>query len=331
MNWDEVNWDSLERLRALFLESAPVSESYWKSEDDLASYDFTYAQRIAWKWVAVLRDLARLNWRPPSGSILDWGCGTGIASRCVVSHFGAGAFSALRVGDLSRLASRFAAKKAKARFPQLDVAEAGLPFPRSEPIGVLVLSHVLNEISPASEAELVELASRVESILWVEPGAHEVSRRLGEIRNRLLSQFRVVSPCTHQRACGMLTPENDRHWCHFFAEPPQEIFTDSHWSKFARRAGIDLRSLPYSYIVLDRRAAAPDSKPVESFVRIIGRPRVYKGFAKAFGCDASGVCERMAQKRDVPERFSEMKNEACDSLQRWVIEGGRVMRAENFG
>ena len=54
MTWDEVDWASLERLRALFLRSEPVREPYWRTLSDLASYDFTYAQRIAWKWGAAL-------------------------------------------------------------------------------------------------------------------------------------------------------------------------------------------------------------------------------------------------------------------------------------
>src|ERR1035438_7840636 len=34
--------------------------------------------------------------------------------------------------------------------------------------------------------------------------------------------------------------------------PPPAIFADSSWVKFGKRAGIDLRSLPYSFIALDR-------------------------------------------------------------------------------
>ena len=71
MTWDEVDWASLERLRALFLRSEPVREPYWRTLSDLASYDFTYAQRIAWKWGAALSELQRLNWAPPSGPLLS--------------------------------------------------------------------------------------------------------------------------------------------------------------------------------------------------------------------------------------------------------------------
>jgi alpha-amylase/alpha-mannosidase (GH57 family) len=59
MTWEELDWAALDRLRALFLKSEPVKEPYWRSESDLASYDFTYAQRIGWKWDAVLEELVR--------------------------------------------------------------------------------------------------------------------------------------------------------------------------------------------------------------------------------------------------------------------------------
>ena len=88
------------------------------------------------------------------------------------------------------------------------------------------------------------------------------------------------------------------HWCHFFAEPPANIMADSNWVRFAQRAGIDLRSLPYSYLVLDRKARleAPST-------RMIGEPRMYKGYAKVLNCRAEGVREEVIQKRDAPEFF----------------------------
>ncbi|MFM7805149.1 MAG: hypothetical protein ACKPGK_11715, partial [Verrucomicrobiota bacterium] len=119
MTWDEVDWASLDRLRALFLRSEPVRESYWRSLSDLASYDFTYAQRIAWKWGAALSELLRLGWAPPAGPLLDWGCGSGVASRCVVDAFGPANFAEVRLHDRSALAMQFASGRARNRFPGL--------------------------------------------------------------------------------------------------------------------------------------------------------------------------------------------------------------------
>ena len=59
MNWETLDWEVLDRLRALFLKGKPPGGSYWTSPGDLAVYDLTYAQRIAWKWDAVLDNNAR--------------------------------------------------------------------------------------------------------------------------------------------------------------------------------------------------------------------------------------------------------------------------------
>ena len=130
-------------------------------------------------------------------------------------------------------------------------------------------------------------------MLWVEPGTRADSRALIAMREKLREKFHVVAPCTHPDSCGMLVPKNSRHWCHFFAEPPAGVMADPNWVRFAQRAGIDLRSLPYSYLIVDRQSTRTGT-------RVIGEPRLHKGYAKVLACDASGVREVMVQKRDVP-------------------------------
>jgi hypothetical protein len=56
VTWETLDWDVLDRLRAIFLSEAPPHGGYWKSAFDLANYDFTFGRRIAWKWDAVLRE-----------------------------------------------------------------------------------------------------------------------------------------------------------------------------------------------------------------------------------------------------------------------------------
>ena len=77
---------------------------------------------------------------------------------------------------------------------------------------------------------------------------------------------------------------------------------DGHWARFAKIAGIDLRSLPLSYLVLDKRAW-----PQPGEVRIIGRPRVYKAHALLLGCDSTGVREYRQTKREEPDAFRQLK------------------------
>jgi len=290
----------LDRLRNRFLDAPAEGGDYWESPELLAAYDATFAERIGWKWDAVLAELHARRWAPPAGSVLlDWGCGSGVAGRRVLAAFGADRFLRLVVHDRSALARRFAAERATAAFAGLAVEQApdwGEVAP-AQPF-TLVISHVLNELPPAESAALLALVRRAAAVIWVEPGTSDIARALVALREVLRNEFAVIAPCTHSGACGLLTPDNQRHWCHHFARPPIEAFTDAFWSEFSLQLGIDLRSLPYSFLVLDRPAARSAAHAAEGWARILGEPREYKGHFKVLSCEAAGVTERMLQKRD---------------------------------
>jgi hypothetical protein len=346
MRWEQLDWAVLDRLRDLFLSGRAAQGPYWTSREDLANYDFTYGERIGWKWDAVLRELDQRGWTPSCTTVfnlehgcasdgmgkiavLDWGCGSGVAGRRVVAWLRAERVAVLRVWDQSGLAADFAADAAQARFPSLRVAYVTPGFlAGDEPAGVLVISHVLNELPAAELLALRGLAARAEAILWVEPGTQDCSRALIEIREQLRGRFRLIAPCTHQTGCGLLAPDNARHWCHHFAAPPSEIFADSHWVKFGQRAGIDLRSLPYSFLALERHPKAADAGA--GLARIIGAPRLYKGFAKVLNCDADGVTELTLQKRDAPALFKQFKRPDGALVYRWQREGDRILGGERL-
>ncbi|MEY4384759.1 MAG: hypothetical protein RLY20_42 [Verrucomicrobiota bacterium] len=327
MNWSAIDWKALERLRAAFLAGTAGDDDYWHCESDLASYDATFAQRIGWKWDYVLAELQRRGWSPAPGTLVDWGCGSGIAHRAFLDHFGANDFSELRLNDRSTLAMRFAERRAKEKYPGLNI-RAGLNQPGEGENQTLLISHVLTELQPAQVESLADFAANFTSVLWVEPGTYEASLTLISVRERLRGKLNVIAPCPHQARCGILAPENERHWCHHFAEPPTEVFTDGNWAKFGELAGVDLRSLPLSFLVLDRRPA-PVMPP--GATRIIGRPRFYKPHALLLGCDESGVRERELTKRDLPEVYRKLKRDDCGSLQIWRCDDrGRVTSAEDF-
>ena len=328
LSWQTLDWAALDRLRSIFLAGQPPGAAYWSSLDDLANYDFTYAQRIAWKWDAVLRELKQRGWTPPPGPLLDWGCGSGIASRRVVEFCGAERFERLRVFDRSALAMEFAADAARAAFPRLRVeahagSESGAPV-------TLVISHVLNELDEAGGRELRRVIDRAQAVLWVEPGTHADSRSLIALREALRDQFHVIAPCTHQAGCGLLAPENARHWCHNFTAPPNGIMSDSGWVRFAQRAGLDLRSLPYSFLILERKGSRTQTPDLllEGWSRVLGEPRVYKGFARVLSCQANGVRELELQKRVAPEVHRAFKDGRAPTLWRWKVEGQRIVALE---
>jgi ribosomal protein RSM22 (predicted rRNA methylase) len=332
LTWESLDWEVLDRLRETFLAGRPSGVSYWQSARDLANYDFTYAQRIGWKWDAVLSELKRRGWLPPAAPLLDWGCGSGVASRCILDAFGTQHFEALRLFDQSPLAMDFAAQTARRRFPALRIEKVeSNRLASEERIGVLVISHVLNELDETGGRSLRQGLDRAQVVLWVEPGTFADSRALIAMREVLSEQFVVVAPCTHQAACGLLAPDNERHWCHNFATPPSGIMADANWVRFAQRAGIDLRSLPYSFLVLERRGLrepAPGLLP-GGWSRVIGAPRVYKGFAKVLSCQEANVRELELQKRDAPAVFKAFKNRKAEAVYHFEMEGNRATSAQS--
>lgn len=330
MNPARIDWPALERLRAAFLAGTAGHADYWREEQDLASYDATFAQRIGWKWDFVLAGLRRRGWSPPRAPLLDWGCGSGIAGRAFLDFFSVNSVSGLWLWDRSAMAMDFAATRARQKYAALPV-ESGLPGREGESFGgTLLLSHVLTELDAAQLDALLTLVAGAACVLWIEPGTHAASRALGAVRERLRERFEVVAPCPHQGSCGLLTPGQERHWCHHFAEPPPGVFTDGDWARFATLTGIDLRSLPLSYLVLDRRAGAVPSLPPGA-ARVIGQPRTYKAYARIFACDATGVSDRELGRRAFPELFRRIRKGASPTLLELVGDpGGKVVAARSL-
>jgi hypothetical protein len=327
MNLDELDWDALERLRGIFLEGKPVRTAYWRSSRDLASYNATYAERIGWKWDAVLRGLAGQGnggWRPPRGPLLDFGCGSGVAGRRVLAGFGPSAFSALHLHDKSGLAEGFSEGEARREFPGLKV-ETGAPesaFASGAPV-TLVVSHVLNELPSQDLRRLMALAEQATAILWVEPGTFQAGQLLVSVRETLRTGFKVIRPCPHSDRCGLLAAGREKDWCHHFAPPPPGLSMDSSWVRFARQAGIDLRSLPYSHLVLERGTGGVGPGHTED-QRVIGRPKSFKGYLDLLSCSRAGVAELRLQRRDAPELADALESARDAILGRWDVLEGRV-------
>jgi ribosomal protein RSM22 (predicted rRNA methylase) len=321
MDWSTIDWKALERLRTAFLAGTAGENDYWRSESDLASYDATFAQRIGWKWDYVLTELRRRGWNPSPGPLVDWGCGSGIAHRAFLDHFGTGAVSELRLWDRSSMAMRFAETRVSKRFPKLPVRVASSGVPEIANTTVLI-SHVLTELRPDQVEALADLTATAATVIWVEPGTYEASLTLIAIRERLHPSLNVVAPCTHQARCGILQPQNERHWCHHFAKPPPGVFTDGNWARFASLIGVDLRDLPLSFLVLDRRPAADLPSGA---TRMIGHPRLYKPHALLLGCDASGVSEKKLTKRTLPGPYRDFKRGDVPPLQNWRCEGSEIV------
>ena len=123
----------------------------------------------------------------------------------------------------------------------------------------------------------------------------------------------------------MAASENQRHWCHFFAPIPPLAFQDARWTEFSRQLEIDLRSLPYSYLALERPQSEP-SIPL-GYSRVIGEPREFKGYTKVLSCQADGVTEFMLQKRDDPVLFRTLRDARQPQTHQWTLSGTKIVRS----
>jgi hypothetical protein len=247
-----------------------------------------------------------------------------VAGRRILAAFAPVESAVLRVWDHSPLARSFAVSEARRRWPHVDVGE----WVSGEPVGTLVVSHVINELDEAGRAQLAALAAAAEAILWVEPGTHADSRALLPWRDRLLPTHRVLAPCTHEGACGLLLPGRERDWCHHFARPPAGVQADSRWVRFAQRAGIDLRSLPYSFLVFERRALRPAPAPWPAGAgRLLGRPEFFKPYARALLCDETGLTDLTIPKRTAGAVYKQLEKARGPLVYRWTRDGGTVQDA----
>jgi hypothetical protein len=313
---------TLAALRTRFLDGSNAGGGYWRSDEELALYDGSFGARIGWKWDAVISELRGRGWRPRAKHVVDWGCGSGVAGRRVLAEWGG--IESLTVTDVSALAMRFAEARARAAFPRTRV-QAAAPSNRLQPGTLLVLSHVLNELDSTAHARLIEVVRQADEVAWVEAGTHSDSRRLIAAREELRGEFSVVAPCTHNSRCGMLAEANAQHWCHHFARAPGEASRDARWAQFSRELGIDLRSLPCSFLVLRRRG---EPEPAADCSRIIGRPREAKGRMEVLSCGPESVEELMLQKRDAPKLFKDLAKGRAGALYRWTLDGRRIVDAQ---
>jgi SAM-dependent methyltransferase len=292
----------LQRLRDLFLDDhrgEVALGDYWRDDDDLAAYDRVLGARIGWKWRAALEECHARGFARADGQlVLDYGCGSGIAARAFVARFGAGE---VRCHDRAPRAAAFAAAALRRAHPGL-VAGAQGSVAELRP-DVLLVSHVLGELDPSGVQQLQALVRRSRRVLLVEPGNRRVARALSTLRDGVLDAFTVLAPCPHQASCPALQRADD--WCHFFAAPPPEVFTDGDWARVTKALGIDQRALPYAFLCLVAKdALAP---PAARGDRIVGRPFVHPHTVSLQVCRADALHAVELQKRADPQLWRTLK------------------------
>jgi ribosomal protein RSM22 (predicted rRNA methylase) len=331
--WLPHEIQTLTRLRDGFIAGCAGATDYWQSTEDLALYDRTFAQRIGWKWEAVLGELSLRGWKPSSELLVDWGCGSGIATRTVLAHW-PGQFGRVHLLDRSPMAHAYAAGQLRACAPEVVPRVGDVDAALAEG-ALLLLSHVLTELSEAQLGRLLTQAAAATAFIWVESATHSNARRLMEmIRDKLLAtgQWRAVAPCTHSEKCPMVQPEHSRHWCHHFARVPSDAHQNREWRELSTKLGLDLRVLPYSFLVMERSGgSAPSEGAAAGLSRVIGEPREFKGHLKVLSCGEDGLSEKVLQKRDAPALFKTVRAAEALPVYAWEEKDGRIVGGRGMG
>ncbi len=320
-----ADWNALERLRTRFLEQKKGEGVYWQDENDLSNYHAFFAERIGWKWDNALKEARLRGFQPCGKRLLDWGCGSGIATLRALANWGSEGIEQVLLWDHSALACRFAQKTIREAYPNIAVDIASGPGSWDCLKDTIVLvSHTLNELTSEMRNTLSEQIAHAAQILFVEAGNHETSHLLAMQRNELKENFDIVAPCTHCETCPIQSEGNRHHWCHFFGKPPTEAFTEGDWASFAAMMEIDLRSLPYSYLILNHKRLSQANAPAKA-ARLIGRPRQFKGYTRLLSCDASGLHDFEVQKRDDKALWKSLKKGKDGSLYQWTeVQDDRI-------
>ncbi|MFF3497753.1 small ribosomal subunit Rsm22 family protein [Streptomyces sp. NPDC003247] len=162
---------------------------------------------------------------------------------------------------------------------------------------LVTVSYVLNELSAADRAALVDAAAAAaQAVVIVEPGTPDGYARIIEARGRLVAAgFRVAAPCPHSAACP-IAPGTD--WCHFSARV----------SRSSLHRQVKGGSLPYedekfSYVAAARFPVAPAP------ARVVRRPQIRKGQVLLDLCGAEERLERTT----VTKRHGELYRAARDA------------------
>lgn len=306
---NEIDWNQLKLLRQSYLNAQGNLPDYWKSEALLDAYEATLGARIAWKWDAVLSVLAAQKWKAPEGAqLLDWGCGTGVASRRFIAS---GLFGGKRVScyDRSPRAGAHAKKQLLKERPDLEIDHQ---LPRPGTPYILLLSHVLSELSALERDKLIALGRGAAAVIWVEAGRRQESRLLSSVRDAWSETHQILAPCPHQGPCGMLRSEQEENWCHFFAPVPSAVFQSAFWRQASRELGIDLRSLPLSYLIADQRREQRAGE--ENFLRVLGRGRAYKGYCRWSACGSQGIVEGNYLKRRSRSTYEQLSSPGLELI-----------------
>ncbi|MGW7379997.1 small ribosomal subunit Rsm22 family protein [Streptomyces sp. NPDC054794] len=266
---------AVERLIANYRGDTPTDAPILRDRADVAAYA---AYRMPATFEAVRAALEAFadavpGWAP--GSHVDVGGGTGAATWAVSATWdGVRPVTVLDWAEPAlALGRELAAANPALRDATWQRSRIGAAL-TIESTDLVTVSYVLNELSEADRAALVDAAAgAARAVVIVEAGTPAGYARVIEARDRLIAAgFQVAAPCPHSAACPIVPGED---WCHFSARV----------SRSSLHRQVKGGSLPYedekfSYVAAVRFPAEPAA------ARVVRRPQIRKGQVLLDLCEA---------------------------------------------
>ncbi|HWV53122.1 small ribosomal subunit Rsm22 family protein [Pseudorhodoplanes sp.] len=173
-----------------------------------------------------------------------------------------------------------------------DLASSAQP---QECRDLVMLAYVLDEISPAGIAPLVDRLWQAtgDTIIVIEPGTPAGWSRILTVRDRLIAAgAHLVAPCPHALACPLQSPD----WCHFSRRVAR-----SRMHRRIKSADVPWEDEKYVYIAASRHPAHPVA------ARVIAPVQVRGGTVALKLCEATGVSRRQTLSKRDGEAFRQAR------------------------
>ncbi|GAA4788215.1 small ribosomal subunit Rsm22 family protein [Streptomyces ziwulingensis] len=289
---------AVERLIASYRGDTPTDAPILRDRADVVAYA---AYRMPATFEAVRSALAAFagavpDWTPATH--LDIGGGTGAATWAVGATWdGPRASTVLDWAEPAlALGREIAAAEPALTGVRWQRARIGAA-PTLESTDLVTVSYVLNELTAADRAALVEAAaSAARAVLIVEPGTPDGYARVIEARDRLVAAgFRIAAPCPHSAACPIV-PGTD--WCHFSARVSR-----SSLHRRIKGGSLAWEDEKFSYVAATRLPAAPAA------ARVVRRPQLRKGQVLLDLCETEPALRRAT----VTKRHGDLYRAARDA------------------
>ncbi|MFF8091773.1 small ribosomal subunit Rsm22 family protein [Streptomyces sp. NPDC016675] len=289
---------AVERLIANYRGDTPTDAPILRDRADVVAYA---AYRMPATFAAVRSALevfadAVPGWVP--GSHVDVGGGTGAATWAVSSTWaGVRPVTVLDWAEPAlALGREIAAARPELREARWQRSRIGAAL-TVESTDLVTVSYVLNELTAADRAALVDAAAgAAQTVVIVEAGTPDGYARVIEARDRLISAgFRVAAPCPHSAACPIV-PGTD--WCHFAARVSR-----SSLHRQVKGGSLAYEDEKFSYVAATRLPAAPAP------ARVVRRPQIRKGQVLLDLCEPD---ERLSR-RTVTKRHGDLYKAARDT------------------